>query len=77
MNEDPMLLANSKALADIAAQQHLPVCGFLEMAEAGGLLAYCASIVEMHRHAAVFVDKILEGARPGDLPVEQKVRISN
>jgi putative tryptophan/tyrosine transport system substrate-binding protein len=74
MNEDPMLLVNSKAIADFAAQQHLPLFGFLEMAEAGGLVAYGANIVEMHRHAAVFVDKILKGARPGDLPVEQPTK---
>jgi putative tryptophan/tyrosine transport system substrate-binding protein len=72
--EDPMLLANSPAIAELAAAQHLPSFGFLEMAEAGGLVAYGASIVEMHRHAAVFVDKILKGADPGDLPVEQPTK---
>jgi len=44
-NEDPMLLANSRAIADLAVGQHLPSFGFLEMAEAGGLAAYGANIV--------------------------------
>jgi putative ABC transport system substrate-binding protein len=74
MNEDPMLLANSIAIAELATQQHLPTVGFLEIAKAGGLIAYGADIVEMHRHAAVFVDKILKGVNPGDLPVEQPTK---
>jgi putative ABC transport system substrate-binding protein len=74
MNEDPMLLANSTAIAELATQQRLPTVGFLEIARAGGLIAYGADIVEMHRHAAVFVDKILKGANPGDLPVEQPTK---
>jgi putative ABC transport system substrate-binding protein len=74
MNEEPMLLANSPAIAGFAAGQRLPSFGFLELAKAGGLVAYGADIVEMHRHAAVFVDKILRGANPGDLPVEQPTK---
>jgi putative ABC transport system substrate-binding protein len=74
MNEDPMLLANATAIAELATQQRLPTVGFLEIAKAGGLIAYGADIVEMHRHAAVFVDKILKGANPGDLPVEQPTK---
>lgn len=76
MNEDPMLLANSQAIAGLAAGQRLPSFGFIELAKAGGLVAYGADIVEMHRHAAVFVDKILRGAKPGDLPVEQPTRFA-
>jgi putative ABC transport system substrate-binding protein len=47
------------------------VHGFLEEVEAGGLLSYGPSLVQPFRHAATFVDKILKGASPADLPVQQ------
>ena len=76
INEDPMLVANAKGIADFAAKHRLPSIGFQETAEAGGLMAYGANIVEMHRRAAVFIDKILKGAKPGDLPVEQPTKFN-
>ena len=51
-----------------------PSIGFKEYVEAGGLLAYVVSFPAIWRRAAVFVDKILKGAKPGDLPVEQATR---
>jgi len=74
VNEDPVLVGNARAIVDIVARQRLPAIGFLEFGEAGGLMAYGASIVEMHRRAAFFVDKILKGIKPSDLPVEQPTK---
>jgi putative ABC transport system substrate-binding protein len=74
INEDPMLVANPRGIGDLATKGKLPSIGFVEIAESGGLLAYAANIVEMHRRAAVFIDKILKGARPAEIPVEQPVK---
>jgi putative tryptophan/tyrosine transport system substrate-binding protein len=61
-----------KQLAELALANHLPsVHPFAESAGAGGLLSYSASLTEIARRAAWYVDKILRGARPGDLPIEQ------
>jgi putative ABC transport system substrate-binding protein len=59
----------------LAAKSRLPaVYGFREDAEAGGLMAYGASVPVMWRRAATYVDKILKGAKPADLPVEQPTK---
>src|SRR5205814_1124985 len=59
-------------IAELAATSRLPVtASSKEFAEAGALLTYGAGIVGMYGRAATFVDKILKGARPADLPVEQ------
>ena len=68
---DAIFLSNTKAIADLAAKHRLPSAGFKEFAEAGGLIGYGANILEMFRRAAYFVDRILKGAKPSDLPVEQ------
>ena len=69
--EDPVLSVNGRAAADLALKHRLPSTGFLELAEAGGLLAYGANAVEMFRHSARFIGKILKGARPEDLPIDR------
>jgi putative ABC transport system substrate-binding protein len=72
--EDGMFNANIQALASLAAAQRLPSVGIAEFAEAGGLMAYGVNFSEMYRRAAVFVDKILKGASPGDLPIERATK---
>jgi putative ABC transport system substrate-binding protein len=76
LHEDPMLNANSKAIVEILARQRLLTCGFPEFAAAGGLMAYGVNLPEMDRRAAVFVDKILKGAKPADLPVERATKFT-
>ena len=72
---DTTLISERERIADLAIKSRLPaVYGYSPYAEAGGLMAYSASRVELHRHAAVYVAKILEGAKPADLPVEQPTK---
>jgi putative ABC transport system substrate-binding protein len=62
-------------LAELAATYHLPVMyGIREFVVAGGLMAYGVNLVDYVEGAALYVDKILKGARPGDLPVEQPTK---
>jgi putative ABC transport system substrate-binding protein len=69
---DPVTLYHRKSLADLAARYRLPgIYSERLFVESGGLMSYGANDREMHRRAAVFVDRILKGANPGDLPVEQ------
>jgi len=66
---------HARRIADLAAKSRLPaVYPFRESAEAGGLMAYAASAPDMFRRAATFVDKILKGAKPAELPVEQPTK---
>ena len=72
---DAMLQGNRARITDLAARHRLPaVYGLSEYAEVGGLLAYGPNRLDMFRHASVYVDKILKGANPGDLPVEQPTK---
>jgi putative tryptophan/tyrosine transport system substrate-binding protein len=74
VHDDQVLIGNARAIATVAAQQKLPSCGFLEFAAAGGLAAYGVNFVELCRRAAYFIDKILKGTMPADLPVEQPTK---
>jgi len=74
ITEDPMLIYNSAAMATLAVKYRLAACGFPDFARAGGLVAYGIDFPEMWRRAATFVDKILRGAKPADLPVEQATK---
>ena len=72
--DDAMLIGNGKAIAALALKHGLYSCGFLDYAHAGGLMAYGVDFPDLFRRAATFVDKILKGAKPADLPVEQATR---
>ena len=72
--DDPVLVAYYGAIAKLAAKMRLPSIGLGEFAEAGGLMAYGVNRLEVFHRAATFVDKILKGAKPADLPVEQASR---
>jgi len=72
---DPMLYAHGGQLALLALQNHLPTISvYREFAEAAGLLAYGPRLPDMFHGAASYVDKIIRGAKPVDLPVEQPTR---
>ncbi len=68
--EDVVFLANTEQIARIATAKRLPSVGFTELAKADGLIAYGVNLPAIWRRAAIFLDKILKGARPADLPVE-------
>jgi putative tryptophan/tyrosine transport system substrate-binding protein len=72
---DPVFASHRKRIADLAAKHRLPsVSGTREYVESGGLMAYGTSFSDMYRRAAYYVDKILKGTRPADLPVEQPMK---
>jgi len=69
---DGFFLAQARRIAELATQHRLPTIFFIrEAVEAGGLMSYGQNILEQFYRAATYVDKILKGAKPGDLPVEQ------
>jgi ABC-type uncharacterized transport system substrate-binding protein len=72
--EDAMLIVNSKAIVELVTKRRLPAIGFKEIAEGGGLMAYGVDFAKPFYRAAYFVDKILNGANPNDLPVEQATK---
>jgi ABC-type uncharacterized transport system substrate-binding protein len=72
---DPMLTSQRKRIVDLAARARLPVAGmFRTFAETGALISYGPDLVEINRQLAVYAAKILNGAKPGDLPVEEPTR---
>ena len=72
---DPFFRTHRARIADFAAKSRLPsVSGEREQTEVGGLMSYGPSRLDMFRRAATYVDKILKGAKPADLPVEQPTK---
>jgi ABC-type uncharacterized transport system substrate-binding protein len=69
---DRLLLAHRRRILDFAANRRLPAMyGYRDYVDDGGLMSYAPSDVGLHRGAAVYVDKILKGASPANLPVQQ------
>ena len=72
---DVVLIANQARLLELAAKHRLPaIYGMREPVEAGGLMSFGPSLPELFRRAAQLVNKILKGAKPADLPVEQATK---
>ncbi len=74
INDDAVLMASVGTITSLAAKYRIPSVGNSELADAGGLLAYGVSVPAIARRAAAYVDKILKGAKPGDLPIEQATK---
>src|SRR6185436_3571273 len=74
---DRIFLHNRDRLMDFATRNRLPgVYAYRELVEAGGLMSFGPSYEDMHRRAATYVDKILKGANPADLPIEQPTKFN-
>ena len=72
---DGMFQAQGAQIIALAARSRLPaIYGMMELAKAGGLMGYGVNFFDMYRHGASFVDRILKGAKPADLPVEQPTK---
>jgi putative ABC transport system substrate-binding protein len=74
---DRVFLHNRERIVDFTGEQHLPnVNAYKELVEAGGLISYGPSYEDMHKRAAIYVNKILKGAKPGNLPIEQPTKFT-
>ena len=74
VQDEAMLTANVKAIAALATRRSLLSIGNNELARAGGLIGYGVNFFEIFRRAATFVDKVLKGTKPADIPIEQAAR---
>jgi putative tryptophan/tyrosine transport system substrate-binding protein len=73
--DDPLFFTHRSKIVELAATRRLPaIYGFGEFVEAGGLMSYAANLANMYHRAAGYVAKILKGAKPGDLPIEQPTK---
>ena len=69
---DRVFLHNRQRMMDFTEEQRLPnINAYTELVEAGGLMSYGPSYEDMHKRAAIYVDKIIKGVKPADLPIEQ------
>ena len=72
--DDPMIIANAGEVASLAAKYRIPASGFSAFAQVGGLMGYGVNFPALFGRAAVFIDKILKGTKPADLPTEQPTK---
>ncbi len=73
--EDPLTIAVRQQIADFTTKNHLPeVSGLRPFAEAGALMTFGANIIDMYRKTPRYIDKILKGEKPSDLPIEQPTK---
>jgi putative ABC transport system substrate-binding protein len=72
--DDGLFVANAPRIAALATRSRLPSIGFREYCDAGGLLAYGVDFPHIWRQAGILIDKILKGAQPADLPIQQATR---
>jgi len=71
----PLFVSYRAELAALAAKARLPaICGFREFVVAGGLASYGASLADLYRRKAAFIDKILKGANPAEMPIERPTK---
>jgi putative ABC transport system substrate-binding protein len=74
VSDEALFAGVPKHIADLAVRNRVPSIGFTTFAEAGGLIGYGVDWFDIWRRAAIYVDKILKGAKPADLPVEQPTK---
>jgi len=75
VNADPRIATYRQIIADAAIRSKTPsISGFRGFAEAGGLMSYGASLSDLYRRAAMYVDRVFRGAKPADLPIEQPTK---
>ena len=73
--DDPLIVSERDQIIEFGLRQHLPVMGeFRPMTEAGGVMSYGPNQIDMWKRAAIFVDKILKGLKPADMPVERPTK---
>jgi putative ABC transport system substrate-binding protein len=74
---DPLVVSQRARIVELAAENRLPaIYPTKEFVDAGGLMAYGADLTDSYRRAAIFMDKILKGAKPANLPIEQPIKYS-
>ena len=72
---DPLIASHRNRVIEYATKTRLPtIFANSESADAGGLMSYATNLADQYRRVAVYVDKILKGAKPADLPVEQPMK---
>jgi putative ABC transport system substrate-binding protein len=73
--DDPLFTTHRRRLVELVVKSRLPaIYGFREHVDAGGLMSYGSDFPDLYRRAATYVDKVLKGAKPADLPVEQPTK---